>query len=457
MERLRQYFRIHFREKDMIAEVDCREPFLELEEKLEVDIDIWKSFLTLSNVRFGIQYQAIAQLAGDPKDIEYPIVVAKGLSPVNGIDGKIEYLVDIEQEMQISENWNFREVMKIPSVMKGQKLAKISEPTSGIDGKNVMGEVVKAPPGKSVVLRPGKNVVFNALDNCYYATEDGQFSIKGKHIQVLPEFHVNETVSMKTGNIDFIGTVIIHGDVPTGYTVKAAGDIKIFGMVEAATIIAGGSIYIAEGIAGQDKGVLQAGDNLKIGYINQAKVSVGKDLYVENSILHSECVVCGHVYSQKGNIIGGILSAGKTIEARDIGSRLNTKTEIHLGINKIMADTIESLNKKHRELEEKQLKLKLLGDKLAVKDPMNPRVRISKLRQKHSMKLVAEELDRVKERLSELDADIGDENKSSLTVRNNIYENVIVAFGKYKRIMHSNYHYVQLSLYQKEIELQQLF
>src|SRR5699024_11752661 len=106
------------------------------------------------------------------------------------------------------------------------------------------------------------------------------------------------------------GSVIIHGDIPSGFTVKAEGDIKVFGIVEAATVIAGGSGYISEGIAGLLKGSITASENIHVGYINQGIVYAGASLYVENSIIDSECTAKKNVMRKQGNIIEVSNSAG---------------------------------------------------------------------------------------------------------------------------------------------------
>src|SRR5699024_7083456 len=109
-------------------------------------------------------------------------------------------------------------------------------------------------------------------------------------IEVHEVYQVDETLSMKTGNLDFVGSIVIRSDVPTGYIVRAGGDIKVFGIVEAAEVHAGGSLFISEGLAGLQKGTITAGGDIHIGYINQGKAEAGDSIYVENSILHSECI-----------------------------------------------------------------------------------------------------------------------------------------------------------------------
>ncbi|MBN6206621.1 DUF342 domain-containing protein [Ralstonia pickettii] len=457
MDMLAEYFRIIFLKKKMIAQIECKDAFFELEEEMKIDEQALKDFLASHQVVHGLQYEAIDLFAKFPAQMEYPLTIAKGQPPVNGTDGRVEYVFDFNEEINRDSAWNFRDVMKIPSVTKGQRLAKLIEPEKGIDGRDVMGSVIKALPGKPAVARAGKNVVYREEDKTFFATESGQFSLSGRKLNVFPEFEVNETLSLKKGNLDFVGTIIIRGDVPTGFTVKAEGDVKIYGMVEAATIIAGGSIFVTEGISGQEKGYLKAEGSIHIGYINQARVYTSNNLYVENSILHSECVVNGDVYCQKGSIAGGSISAGKTIEARDIGTRMNTKTEVTLGVNKVLSDREQELINKKQELENLLEKLKILGQKLETQDATNSKIRISLLRQKHTFAKTKEQLTDINEELSVIKSSIGDLREARLVVRNFIYQNVIVSFGKYKRSMKSNYHYIEIKLHEKEIAIHQLY
>src|SRR5690625_6630968 len=73
-------------------------------------------------------------------------------------------------------------------------------------------------------MKAGKNVHFNESDQSFYAKADGLVNFGLKAINIYTVYEVNEDISMRTGNIDFNGSVIIHGDVPSGFTVKAAGE-----------------------------------------------------------------------------------------------------------------------------------------------------------------------------------------------------------------------------------------
>lgn len=84
--------------------------------------------------------------------------------------------------------------------------------------------------------------------------------------------------------------------------------MKVFGIVEGAEISAGGSVFVSEGIAGLQKGFVVAQEDVHAGYINQGNTEAGRDLFVENSILHSHCVAKNDMRCQKGNIVGGVMS-----------------------------------------------------------------------------------------------------------------------------------------------------
>src|SRR5690606_12118002 len=95
-----------------------------------------------------------------------------------------------------------------------------------------------------------------------YAVIDGQVSItENDKINVFPIFEVKGDVDFRVGNIDFVGMVLIRGNVLSGFKIKATGDIRIMGEVEAADLEAGENIEIMAGVVAQGKGSIIAGRN----------------------------------------------------------------------------------------------------------------------------------------------------------------------------------------------------
>ncbi|WP_411787917.1 FapA family protein [Halobacillus rhizosphaerae] len=248
-------------------------------------------------------------------------------------------------------------------------------------------------------------------------------------------FKVPGDLNLKTGNLDFVGSIEINGNVPSGFHLKADGDIKILGMVEGAEIIAGGSVYVGEGVSGLGKAVIQAGLDIRVGYINQAAIEAGQNLFVENSILHSHCVAKDSIYCQKGNIIGGTLSAGVRIEAKDIGNRMSTPTGLYLGVNKKVEEKVKKFTQlKNQKLEEKS-KLHKLGEMLINKINQGEnriKDKITLLRQKNSLSSVEEEIEDLTSTLSAMDAVMGEVQGASVEVSGTLFANTNLGFGRYQ-------------------------
>lgn len=440
----------------MRAELHCIEGY-----KPEMDqstIHEIQALLAENKIVHGIDNANIEKLIHHDKGIEFPLLIAEGTYPEHGQDGVITYTYQIDKDMKKGENWNFREVMQIPSVKKGQKLATITPPTNGKPGENIFGDTVSQKKGTPVSKKPGKNVVYSKSERTFYADADGEISLTEHYIHIHSLYEIHETISMKVGNVDFVGSITIHGDVPSGYTIKAGGDIKIFGMVEAATIISGGSITISEGLSGMKKGNLHAKENIYVGYINQGIAHAGNNLYVENSILHSECFAKKQVFCQKGNIIGGATSAGRAIEAKDIGNRMNTKTELYFGIEKDKLQQEKKLRSEKEKLEDTLRKLALIKEKLAtnIEKMQDPKIRITMLRQRHSWEKAREQLAGVEEELRQLNNENNHLDLAKLLVNHALYPNTMVTFGKYKRLILQDHKQVKVSLRNNEIIVQSL-
>ncbi|MFD1171897.1 DUF342 domain-containing protein [Oceanobacillus picturae] len=456
MEQLRECFQVVLEKDGLSAELDCLDRGMYKE--LKMDEELLNSLMKENQIHYGLNQTYFHHLIAK-EDLSFPITIAKGKPAINGIDGEIVYHSNFTTEIDRDSNANFRDIMRIPAATTGQKLATLKPPTNEEDGINVFNKKIRANPGKAALLNPGKNVVFHQEDQSFYAEAEGQLSIMDNTLHVYPVYEVHETLSMKYGNLDFVGNIIIHGDVPSGFSVKATADIKIYGLVEAATIIAGGTVYIAEGLAGQKEGSVVAGETVRVGYINQGSVVAGKDIFVENSILHSTCAAGEKVYCQKGNIIGGSVSAGKSVEAMDVGNRLHIKTEISLGINKLAMEKEQVLVTKKKELEEEIAKLSILGKRMENTSltTSEAKLRITKLRQRNLYEKACNELATVTENLKMVKVTLGNQQTASITVRQNLYRNVLIAFGKYKKAIKSGSHYVRLEMNKNEIVTHPLF
>ncbi|UOQ43031.1 FapA family protein [Halobacillus salinarum] len=401
----------------------------------EVSVDEIMGILEENHVLFGVDEEAVRLLSENIHSVDFPLVIAIGREAKHGKNGKVIFDHTFSMEIEEHEKVSFRDIIQIPSVKEGERIAVIEPPTKGTPGKNVLGEVLPAKPGKAPVIKAGKNTDYKGAEASFYSTINGKLSYEDRALNVQPLFEVAGDLDLKTGNLDFVGSVVIKGNVPSGYQVKAEGDVQVYGMVEGATICAGGSIHVAEGIAGLGKARIEAGQDVRVGYINQASVEAGGSIFAAHSILHSECVAKGSIYCQHGNIIGGSLSAGALVEAKDIGNRMSTKTEISIGLNRKVAEKQQDTAKQLKKKREEEKKLHKLAEVLREKQEtqgLTVKDRITMLRQRNSLEVVEAEISHCLELLSELNASISDLTNAKVQVNGTMYPHVHLGFGKYQ-------------------------
>ncbi|WP_026674260.1 DUF342 domain-containing protein [Alkalihalobacterium bogoriense] len=434
----------------------------ELETENATTVEQLLEFIKEQGVVYGVQEQQVISYIEDPQTNSLPIVVAEGKPPING---EKAYLLPVqlktEQKEQVLGNQtvDLKQVIDIPTVSEGDLVGEKIEATAGIPGMNVLGEKVEQKPGKDIQIRPGKNTRISEDGLKLFSLVDGQVSVEKKLIHVYPNYEVNGDVNMKTGNISFVGNVTIRGNVPTGFSVSAKGDIRIYGTVEGAILEAGGSIFVTAGIVAQDSGNIKAGQDLHTTFVNQANVNVGGDLHVGQAILHSRCSVGGTIFCEKGkgSIVGGQLSAAKGIHAVEIGNSMHSKTALFIGVDQTTLEKEKTLQEAVKKASDELEKLEKLLNAFAAKEKagiaLAPNERIMKLRVRNTIVQTEQTLQDAKEELEDMIENKEDNEFGTLTVKKTIFPNVSVTFGKYRRKIKSPHQYVKFALVDGEIKL----
>ncbi|SEN57838.1 hypothetical protein SAMN04488134_101401 [Amphibacillus marinus] len=452
MSDLNQYFEILISEDYMYASIQLKEEY----DPAEIDEAMIDQWLKREKILFGIDRSVVKQLATGTNFNMFPVRIATGIDTIDGQDGTIDFVCDQEGFFDEGEKRNFRDVKKIPALNEDELIARITLPTKGITGENILGKKMPARNGKPIKLKAGKNVRFDSEKNAFFSTTIGKLSVDRSKINVFNTYELNEDLSMLTGNIKFAGSVLVRGNVPDGFSVQADGDIFIYGLVEAGHLEAGGNVEVSEGIVGLQKGSIKAGGDVNIGYVNQAKIEAEQNINVRNTIMHSHCVAKGRIICQNGQIIGGTNSAGQSIEAKDVGNRMDTKTEVAIGVNQQKATMENKLFEAKFTLKQELEKLELIGKRLqekAKQSELSAKEKILLLKQRNSQQVTEDKLTRIENQLERLNVQIGDENKARLIVKGSLYPNVDLRFGKYQRTTEQCYKYSQAFIEDGEIRI----
>lgn len=296
-----------------------------------------KSLLRAHGVSHGILEEAIRGFVDHPRFGER-LLAAEGVKPVNGADARIVYNFQVQHDVQLKEKngrVDFKELDLVQNVEAGQVVARKEPRGEGTEGRTVTGRLLPAKAGRDVPLEVGKNVKVSEDGLAAQATINGQVLLVAGRVSVEPVYTVEGDVNLKTGNILFLGTVFVKGNVEDGFTVKAAGNIEIMGSVGKCLLDAEGDIIVHQGILGKTEGRVRAGLNLVSKFIENAHVEAEENVLVSDGIIHSfvdanKRIIC---QGRRAQIVGGRLRATEEIHAKSLGSVAGTETILEVGLD----------------------------------------------------------------------------------------------------------------------------
>ncbi|MCR5687674.1 MAG: FapA family protein [Lachnospiraceae bacterium] len=306
-----------------------------------------KSTLKLQGVTKGVDDAAIEDFLANRRYCT-DIVMAKGVMPEPGVDASIEYFFNTNPNLKPKLNEDgsvdFFSLSAISVVSKDQKLAQLTREIPGKPGFNVVGDILPPPEVKKLTLKFGRNIELSPDELSIKSLVNGHASLVEDKVFVSDVYEVSD-VDTSTGNIEYAGNVCVLGNVKTGFSIRAEGDVEVRGVVENALIEASGNVTIARGMNGMSKGTIMAGGNVVAKFLENANVNAGGYVHSE-AILHSNVVCKGEVTvtGKKGFITGGTVRTPATVSAKTIGSTMGADTEIEVGTDPKLTLKLNNLN-----------------------------------------------------------------------------------------------------------------
>ena len=140
-------------------------------------------------------------------------------------------------------------------------------------------------------------------------------------------------MDLSVGNIDFIGDVVIHGNVCNGVSIKSSGTVTVDGVVETARIQAEKDIILRGGMLGGNKSSLYTKGNLFAQFVEYTLVEVEGN--IEADVFMNCEVTCGGYITMNGKrakIVSGHVYAAYGIDANDIGNIAEANTSVAVGV-----------------------------------------------------------------------------------------------------------------------------
>lgn len=345
----------------------------------------------------------------DHPDYNNPFEVAEAILPVDGHDAYISYNFEtdpskIKAEISKTGNINYKQLNRIQNVIADQPLATKIPAERGKGGKTLLGRYLEAKNGKDIQIQLGANVKLDRDGVTIKAEIDGEVMLVNGRVTVEPIKYL-DAVNVKTGDVKFVGTVIIKGNVEEGYTVEAT-NIEVNGIVDKSTLEATGNIIVRNGVFGKGEGRIKAGKSLWAKFINDTTVEVEENVIVSDSIVNSTVTAMKNIVvkGKKAQIIGGHLSATEEICARKIGSPGGgTETILEVGIDPRAKARLEKLQKMQADGTKEYEKIDLDVQNLEQQKKLRKKLPQEK---EDKLKDFKEKLQQISEKLDEMTSEI---------------------------------------------------
>jgi uncharacterized protein len=326
-----------------------------------VDLDEALKHLLEVGIVYGVDEEAVAAAL---EKRGTAVLVAQARPPVDGKDGWLEVepsLLEIGGRPSVRDDGevDLFDLHLIHNVSSGQLLARRVPPVPGEPGMTVRGRILAPRAGRPVVGLPGRGTQLKPETLEIVAAVAGHAVIVGDQIDVSAIYQVRGDVGVATGHIEFVGSVVVRGDVRPGFHLQAGGNVEIHGNVNGGTIEAGGSVSVRYGILGQAK--IVAAGTVRAKFVEYADVQAGAEVWVSDGIVQSN-VTAGtkvQVLGRYGSVVGGHVFARQSLTARELGSSRGIPTTIAVGAAPGLLPEAERLSAQQDQLAKKIDALKL--------------------------------------------------------------------------------------------------
>jgi uncharacterized protein (DUF342 family) len=316
----------------------------------DVSYETYITTLKHNRIVHGIKEEFLQHFVDQPIYNE-KVVIAEGEKPIDGKNAYMQYNFETDlNKIRLKEGSDgkidFKELNIIQNVVENQPLAVKIPPEKGTPGWTVTGKMLDAKDGVDISLPVGANVQVSEDGSTILADINGQVVMSNGLINIEPVYTVDGGVNLKSGNIEFLGTVMVNGDVEDGFFVKAAGNIEVNGSVGKSDLQAEGDIIIHQGINGKGEGRIHAGKSLWARFIQNSNIQSGDMVVASDGIINSNIVADNRIICQgkRASIMGGKLRAGEEINAKTLGNPTSgTETVCEVGYDPKSKEELERL------------------------------------------------------------------------------------------------------------------
>ncbi len=315
--------------------------------------------LKSNGVQFGFREQVIEK-ALEEEVYSTPVVVAEGKAPQHGRDGFVDYKVRIDKKVEFKEDEtgrvDFLQRDLVENVVQGQVLAELVPAQRGQEGRDLFNRLMPAKNGNPVTMRPGPGTMLSDDGKRLLAEKNGQVLYRGGILSVHDMFTINGDVGIGTGNITFLGSITVTGNIDDNMHVKAAGGIEVAGTIQKAFVEAEGDIIVRQGIIGRDDAQVESTAGSVYGkFLQNAVCMAENDVVMGENIMHSRVYAGGNVVcnGKRAQLVGGEIICGGVVRVKSLGAMAATPTHVMAGVNPRAMKQMKQIAQIEKQLREK--------------------------------------------------------------------------------------------------------
>ena len=373
-------------------------------------------------------------------DQPYLQVIAQGTLPLHGVDGHIEWVAE-ETRDQVGTimpggHIDFRERGRFVEIEANGLIATITPPQQGIDGKDILGNIVTAHTPAKVSLRASTGAKSAGNGSEIRAVKAGVLRVEKDQVYIDELVRVRGDIDFSTGNVKGSGSVHITGDVLPGFEVQAAHNILIDGSVEASVVQCEGSIVIRQGAFRGSR--IYAKEEISVGHMRDAYAEADGNIVIQREAMNSTINTKRDLIVKDGpsgaRITGGISRALGSIQLGHAGSPDGTITRLEAGFDPDLEVRKTRLEIELAQVEERIEQLNRLSKLASASSSAKP---MAASHFKKMLKFHRAERERIEGTLDKLleasftgdlsnNPDIGHVQSSYIHVKNTIYPGVAV-------------------------------
>ncbi|NDV19096.1 DUF342 domain-containing protein [Pseudodesulfovibrio sp. JC047] len=254
----------------------------------------------------------------------------------------------LRPEKQADGSVNHHELHYVNNVSKGDVIAEwVCLDAADVSDARFVFDVMDFPAGRGTGIR-------STCADKLFAAVDGYVCYKEGKIVVRETLTIHSDVDYHTGNVNFIGKIVVEGSIRTGFSARAVS-MSIEGQIEGAQVEAVRTIHCMGGVKGGKAAQLEAGRDLKLAYCEYATLVAHNDILIKGAAMHST------IYAGKRLAVGDRLTGGNicvyeyVYVGSQLGGGLDTDTSLVLGYKPSLLHADERYNQR----------IKILHDEIA--------------------------------------------------------------------------------------------